>query len=249
MVKKQNVVVVKNYLMRNRLVAFLSFPAMIFVSVFVTVPTLFVSSNIGVLVIATVISEILAIILLTKFADGSLVWNDVRNKLYLKNFSVKKSLAGFILGVIAFAGLQFFAYLFSLAGLSMTSSDTSNSVASLEGVWRYVILVGFVFLIVPITEEIFFRGFILGSVKKSYPDDKKRAVFWGTLISVVYFSVAHYQGLDNFSSIFLLIWIGLIALVNCWSTLKTDSLNTAIVTHCTYNGITVLFMLIAPLIQ
>ena len=87
---------------------------------------------------------------------------------FVKHSALKTAnhiVTGLLIGLVVFAALQVIVILFGMAGISLDSSDTSEMVFSSNS-WILVYLM--TPLIVPIVEEVFFRGFILGFF--SYPD-------------------------------------------------------------------------------
>ena len=86
-------------------------------------------------------------------------------------------------------------------------------------------------IIAPITEEIFFRGFIYLYCKN------KVGTKWGIIISALAFGIAHFDFwifLPTFSGGVILAWIYE----------KTDSLYPAMIAHGTWNGIIIILLYI-----
>lgn len=240
--KKIKVVTVKNYPMRNRVMGFFSLPLLLLVSTFILIPIMaFNLVNVGTAVIATVVSEIIAIIIALKYTNSLSSW---REKLRLQNFSWKSTILGVTIGFCLMIVLQLLAWGLGHVGLGVESSDTSTSLGELHGISKYIVLFLFVPLVVPAVEEIFFRGYTLGFVVDSF-EDKRKGFIWGTIASVVSFAIAHFQGFNNFTDFFLLGWIGCIALIHCLLVRKTNSVFPAMFSHMTYNGLTVLVTVLA----
>mgnify|MGYP006269952159 CR=1 FL=1 len=86
-----------------------------------------------------------------------------------------------------------------------------------------------IIVVAPITEEIFFRGFIYLYFKS------KVGVQWGIISSALIFGVAHFN-----LWIFLPTFIG--GIILAWIYEQTDSLYPAMIAHGTWNGI-IIFLL------
>ena len=86
-----------------------------------------------------------------------------------------------------------------------------------------------IIIVAPITEEIFFRGFIYLYCKN------KVGVYWGIIISGLVFGLAHFN-----LWIFLPTFIG--GIVLAWIYEKTNSLYPAMIAHGTWNGIIIVLL-------
>lgn len=238
------VVTVKNFPMRNRLMGIMSLPLLLLVSTIFAIPlTLFNLINFSTAIFMTVVSEIIVIFIALLYTNSLSIWS---KKLRLTNFKWKNILAGATIGAGLMVLLQVFVYVFSLLGLGVESSDTSVSFGALTGFERYFLLYFFAPFVVPLIEEVFFRGYTMGFIEDSF-DNKKKGAFWGILISTVAFACAHIQGFSNFNDFFLVGWIAFIAFVNGMLVHKTQSVYTSMAVHIAYNSLTVLVTILATM--
>lgn len=152
-------------------------------------------------------------------------------------------LIGFAGGIIMFAGLQAVASILMSSGVSVESSETSNTIAGSSGILGIIIMAILVPFVVPIVEELFYRGYILSMLQNS-TINKKTGTIIGIIVSSIFFGIAHIQFTGGASDIFIPIWTGLIGLFNAILVVKSKSIYPAIILHCVYNGITVLSMIL-----
>lgn len=200
-----------------------------------------VSQNLLAALLLTVGAE-----LITIFIALWVVWGlkDWKNLLMLKNFKWKSVFLGFGIGLVLFVLLQVISNLFEYFGATVESSDTSVGLANLSG-WQSFIALGILTpFIVPFIEELFFRGYVLNFMRNGVGSGKKR-LYWAIAVSAFYFSIMHFQGLSTINDVVLLVWIGLIAVVNALLVIRYDSLYPAVAVHVGYNGITSLIMVLA----
>lgn len=82
------------------------------------------------------------------------------------------------------------------------------------------------FLLVPIVEELFFRGYFLGSLAKAFPP------FWTIVICAGVFAAVHlqYASLDAFA-LYNMSMVFVVSAVFAWSVFATRSLIPAIIGH------------------
>lgn len=241
---KTKVVVVKNYPMRNMVASVFSLLFLILASTIFSIPLLiFGKMGTAEALALTVVAELTVLVLVLKYV-GQL--KNFAKKLRLNNFKWKNVIGGLGLGFIMYFTLQGLAIGLEKIGMPIESSDTSVGITESTG-WAYIVS-AFVLvpIIVPFVEEMFFRGYVLGFAYDSFDKEKKpkQAIFWSLLISCVIFSLAHFQGFSSPTDIFLLIWIGLISLVNGILFLKTQSIYTSFALHMAYNGMTIIFPLL-----
>lgn len=237
---KPKVVVVKNFPMRNRVAAIFSLPFLLLVSAFLAFPIVIFSRgqfDISTALVMTIAAEILVVVFALVYVGELGNWV---KKLRLNNFEWKNVFGGFGLGLLLFMLLQACAIGLEALGMPIESSDTSTAITSSTG-WTYIVI-GFILvpIVVPFIEEVFFRGYVLGFFQDSFSDENKRkGTIWAIVVSSIIFSLAHFQGLSNSTDIFLLIWIGFIAVINGILFVKTKSIYTSFALHLAYNGITI----------
>lgn len=148
-----------------------------------------------------------------------------------------------VTGILLFIGLQGFASLIqNISGQTIESSETSTSIASGDGFFGMVVLLLMAPLVVPIVEELFYRGFIFGTLERSM-SSWKTGVIVGVIFSSVFFGLSHFQSTGSVTDGFILFWTGLIGFVNVVYALKSNSILTPILVHVFYNGITVVTLL------
>lgn len=82
------------------------------------------------------------------------------------------------------------------------------------------------FALIPIVEEIFFRGYFLGSLNKRF------SAFWAIIISAAIFALVHLQYVSaDFFALYNLASVFLVGAVYAWSVYFTRSLLPAIMGH------------------
>lgn len=236
--REKKIVKIKEKLsIQNLVIALLLFPIMVILSTLLGV--FFISINffnITVAVLTTLITEIIVIILALYYTENTANW---KNFLRLKNFNLISFLKGMIIGLVFWIMLQVFAISFEMLGIGLQSSDTSVSLVSTEGVSRWVTLYFVVPFIVPFFEEVFFRSTIMGFAERGIKNDKNSKVV-AILLSSVIFGLAHAQGFSTFTDFFIIVWTGLMGLINARLVYKYDSVYPAYGVHLSYNGITAL---------
>lgn len=231
------------YIFRNIMIAVLGLPLMGLLSFALYIP-FYLSGvkNITAGVLVTVFSEILVIILALALVGKNRKW---REALYLKNFKLKNVVMGFFTGLALFILLQAVSIGISMAGGKLESSKTSSALGDIDGFTKYFVLLIIVPLVVPLVEELFFRGFIFGFIKNSGMQNQKRALTIGVIVSAVTFGIAHFQGFDTPTGIFVVFLTAAIGAINCLLVHKTDSIYTAYACHAGYNLATSGVMLLA----
>lgn len=235
--KKTKIVIEKNYPLRNGVIGFASFPLLMLFSVVFVIPFVFLNAftfSTGLLL--TIAAEIITILVALKYTDSLKDW---RTKLRLRNFTWKTLAFGFGLGIFMYLLLQALAILSANLGFPVQSSETSVSLGGLAGWERVLLLYIAAPFIVPMIEEIFFRGYTMGFIQDAFKNPKLGA--WiGVIVSSVVFGLAHVQGFSSYGDIFLVCWTTIIAVVNALLMLKFKSLYPSFALHMGYNGITVL---------
>lgn len=239
--KKTKVVIEKNYKARSLAMSIFSLPLLLLVSALLVVPVVLLNVfSFGVGILLTIAAEIIVIFVALAYT-GNL--KNIRQKLRLQNFTWKSVLLGFGLGLIGYIVLQLLAYGFGEIGFGLESSDTSVSLTGLAGWERWLLLYFAAPFLVPLIEEIFFRGYALGFAQDAF-ESKRKGIIWGLIISTVAFALAHYQGLDGFNDIFLMCWTGLIGLTNALLMIRYNSIFPGFALHVGYNGLTVVLSVI-----
>lgn len=149
----------------------------------------------------------------------------------------------------------------------MSGADNGSVVTSFEGLWFVIIAIGIASIIGPISEEFFFRGFLLRGIIKSFDNHSERlhmeeledeAKFGyalnrffqksktviAVILSSVVFGFMHFQGFETFGQWFVVIITGLLGLVFAIVAVKTGRIGPTIFGHIFYNGGTVLLSLL-----
>lgn len=243
------VVYEKNYPSRRLIAGIFMVPMLLLVSTLLLVPVMVISlelaTSMGVAIPLTIAAEILAILWVVKYAWEPGRW---REALYLYRPKLKHVLFGAAVGGVLFLGLQGFALGLGALGLSIESSDTSVSIGALEGMERWMILFFLSPIVVPIVEEIFFRGALLNSFRNSTIPER-----WATpaaiALSSILFALVHVQGLSTVSDFALPAWIAGVAVVNALLMLKFKSVWVAAASHVAYNSITVAVVAVSSLLS
>lgn len=106
---------------------------------------------------------------------------------------------------------------------------------ALSNNFEYILAFVSLVIVAPVAEEIMFRGYLFGKLKK-------HAAIWVSIVfSSLLFAVAHGQfnvGIDTFA----------LGVVLCLLRLKTDSLWASIMLHMLKNGIAYFFLFISPIV-
>lgn len=232
--------VVRNTRMRMGIVGFGSLPFLLMVSSVLSVAPVMLGrvTVMGSLVIIAV-SEVVCIVWALSYMGARDRWRDVLA--FHRPSRWWWPVVGAAGGVAMFVALQLIATGLSKMGIPITSSDTSQEVMAVTGWQRVVVLGVFVPFVAPFLEELYFRGYTLHAVQGAMSGRGRGvATGIGVAVSAVAFSLAHFQGLSSASDVLLLVWIGLIAVVNAFLVLKSGSVLTSFCLHCCYNAATVL---------
>lgn len=154
--------------------------------------------------------------------------------------TTKTVFKGVLLGVILYGVLQIIGFISIQAGYPLGSSDTSEMIGT-SSVFMMFVMASF---LVPIAEEVFFRGYLFGFL--AYPMDKPGTLrkVSALIVSSVIFGIMHFQGMSTFTDIFILIWLTIVGFIFGLAYLKTGNLMTAIGAHIGYNGISAISMYI-----
>lgn len=170
----------------------------------------------------------------------------------LIGLGVAALLFGFVLGVQWLLG--------DVLGIDLTGSDNSGAFSALEGAWFFIVGLGIASILGPLSEELFFRGYVMQAIAKSIRNrlDKVnseieeglglRVAIWfnkyqyvfAAIISSVIFGFMHFQGAETFGQWLVVIITGTLGLVFAVMTIKFRRLGPAIFGHMFYNGATLL---------
>lgn len=227
------------------------FPLVYFVGILVGIVS-FILGFTGVVpgVLGFVIAEIIVLLLAFLTLESTLKVNkiDWKDMLYIKNFTFKNFFKGAGVGLSLYFIMQAAYILIGTIGGDVESSDTSTQIATVEGIGRYIVLIFLVPFVVPLMEELFFRGFIFGFIINSGLKRRKLALGFGIVFSSIMFGIVHQQGFDTLTGWFVVILTAVIGAVNCWLVHKTDSIWTAYASHMAYNLITSCTIILASMV-
>lgn len=184
-----------------------------------------------------VIAEVL-IIIFALFVTDQLRNRQWKTILGLSNFKWSNLVYGALIGFGLYVVLQIAHLILSLLTEPVGSSNTSESLGTTEGNARFIVLLLVVPFIVPFVEEVFFRGYILGFIRKSEMFTKKVSLIAGSVISILFFTALHVQGFSTVGDWFVIGWISFFALVQVFLTIRTGSIWMAFGSHMLYNLIT-----------
>lgn len=236
------VIAPKNWSARRKIVAFALVPAMLLASIITTIPVVLIygldisSIPIAPMLLASVVAEWIVIVCAFGFAGIKGFAKD-----YLKIHRWWHILVGIASGILCFVGLQAGAALTeSIWGHAVVSSTTSSQLAGVTGFMAILVLIGLVSILGPFTEEVLFRGVLVGSLRNS----SWKAPWISVLFSAVLFGSMHTQGLSTATDFFVIAWTALMggyfAILFIW----TKSIWTSTAAHITYNLVTSLLLLI-----
>jgi membrane protease YdiL (CAAX protease family) len=177
---------------------------------------------------------------------------------------------------VVFIGLGIAALLYGLVllsqwvlgdilGIDLAGSDNGAIFANLKGIWFIIVGIGIASLLGPISEELFFRGFVLQSIIKSADNqtakikeqklDEFEAPFFikfnkifqkikvplAVITSSIIFGLLHFQGsFETFGQIYVVIVTGTLGLVFGIAAVYFKRIGPGIFGHVFYNGATLL---------
>lgn len=193
----------------------------------------FGSVSITVGVMSILLAEVLVIFMALYVTKKNTQW---RSLLMLGNFKWKNVLIGVAAGAGLYS-LQIVATLsLALAGVRVSSSDTSNALTALSGFERFAILMIVVPFVVPFIEEVFFRGMVLNLIARSFDESKRRrGAIWGIAISSLVFILPHLQGFSTVSDWYVIISIAISGTTFAILAWRTQSVFTSYAAHLSYN--------------
>lgn len=208
---------------------------------------------------------------------GGMLWVTYRKgkRSFKEDFLVKfKKWDVFIgLGIAALLygimiGAQFL--LSDVFGLNLEGADNGALFLSYSGAWFIIIAVGIASILGPISEELWFRGFLMNSILKTIQNrrdklehlnlsEKSAPISWklvkffekiryplAVIVSSAIFGMFHFQGsLDGFGYWFIIIATGTLGTVFAIATLVFKRLGPSIFGHVFYNFSTLMIAVIA----
>lgn len=189
------------------------------------------------LLLAVTVAELAVMVAATAAVTGSVNrwWEFLR----VKGFNLKHLGVGVLAGAGMWLALQLANYGLVTMGVKMSSSTTAASLSGLTGGWRVFLWYVATPFIIPLLEEMFYRGMILSSFQTGIKNPRAARIL-GVLFATVWFGLAHAQGFNSVSDWFIVIWTGLVGFVNSILVLKQKHIWGAYGLHATYNGATVL---------
>lgn len=146
--------------------------------------------------------------------------------------------------------LQLLSWVLQNMGVDLTGSDNGSAFGPGNGIGGILVAIFIATLAGPISEEFFFRGFILRGIQNStsrslLPRVRKLAGPIAVILSSIVFGFMHFQGADSFGQWFVVIVTGTLGLVFGTITYKLNRIGPAVVGHIFYNGGTVLLAYLA----
>lgn len=136
-------------------------------------------------------------------------------------------------GMVGYLILTSILMAISLAILPFVDAGEAQDIglSDLSGQHQYVLAFISLVVLAPVAEEVLFRGYLFGKLKKFLP------IWLSIIITSVLFGVVHFQwnvGIDTFA----------LSVVMCLLRLKTGSLWPAILLHMMKNGVAFYFLFI-----
>jgi len=230
----------KNYDKRRRVIALTAVPVLLAASLIVSIPiaVIYMTPNIPVVVaiLATLAAEFLALAWAIWY--GKLT--PLKDFLYLRLPKWWYIPVGIVAGILGYVILQLGAMATtSIFGAEVGSSDTSTQLGNLQGFQAFIVLIGLVAVLGPVTEEFYFRGIIVGALQNS----KWNKPWIAIVVSGVSFGLMHFQGAGSVTDIFVLLWTMTMGFGFAWLLLKTKSIWTPVAAHVAYNAVTAIILL------
>ncbi len=166
-------------------------------------------------VYSQVLINIMAICIFRKY-----LYRSNEKQIIFKNF--KRNLWSAIIGVGVCLGHRIFFLLFwdftiqSMEGIMQTGID--SQVVFMNTIWGIL----YITVLAPVTEEIFYRGIIFNTARK------KHGNIYAVIVSSTLFAVAHMNGIQFISALFMGIVIG-------YAIVLTDNVYIGIIIHVVNN--------------
>lgn len=149
-----------------------------------------------------------------------------------------------LVGALLQVGLALvFAPLSNLAGSDGTTQIVAERISSVTDLWMRIVLILLVGLLVPIVEELAFRGVLLKAFQRRLDD---RAAIVATAFV---FAVLHWDGIEagNIAAgVITLTQLAIVGLVLGGLTVKHGRLGPAILLHAGFNVLTLMILFFAP---
>lgn len=244
-VNKQEVIVEKDYPARRLIAGVLSLPMLFLFSTVMVFPLLILNPALAtylpVVLPLTILAELVTIWWALKYAWPKEEW---KAALSLIKPKTKHIIIGLGAGLALMVVLQLVGAGFAALGYEVQSSETSSSLASLSGAERVLVFYILSPLIVPIVEELFFRGYVMNAFRGSTLPSKSRTAV-AVIVSSLLFAAVHMQGFSTFTDIFLPAWIFIVALTSAFLVIRFKSIWIAVASHVAYNSATVILSTIA----
>lgn len=230
------IVIQKNWDLRRKIIVISVVPLLMVVSIITTLPVIGIYGidltkiPISAILLATLVAEWLVILWAFFFGGMKQFAKD-----YFKVPRTRSLILAVILGILGFLGLQLGAWLIQEAtGTSVGSSATSTQLAGLSGPLAALVLIGVVGIIGPFTEEVLFRGVVVGSLQHS----TWKAPLVSLLVSGVLFGAMHAQGFSTPTDFFVIFWTGLLGVGFAALFLWKKSIWMPATAHMAYNLVT-----------
>lgn len=173
---------------------------------------------------------------------------------------------GLLFGAISLIIVVALSWLLSdVLGLDMEGADNGSFIFAQEGIWFFILAIGFASIVGPFFEELFFRGFALQAVLNTATNEQKMANalnphsfyskwtnFWykmryvsAVIFSSIVFGFMHFQGSETIGQWLVVIITGLLGMVFAIITIKFKRLGPAVFAHMIYNCSTLMLGVIA----
>lgn len=164
---------------------------------------------------------------------------------------------GLLIGLGLIVAVNGSSLLLEAFGVSMAGSDNGAVFGPGGGVAAAIMAVLIASIAGPFFEEVFFRGYILQAVRNTVLNQRDVSLRLGTqnplvdwaakhknglavTLSSIVFGFMHFQGVDTFGQIYVVLVTGLLGAVLAFTTLRYGRLGPAIFAHMFYNGGTLL---------
>jgi membrane protease YdiL (CAAX protease family) len=202
-----------------------------------TIPVLQDKQNLRLMLDATVV-DIIAIAAVLYF-----VLNEKRNKITSLGLTAKRVTVNIKYGVLAYIGLipilAFVMYLttalFNKFNIPIEPQPVLLILRNEKHIPSLIYMGFFTAIFGPFLEEIFFRGFAYNLFKKTI------GIFWGVLVSALFFAYIH----ANLASFFPIFCLGILL---AYLYEKTGSLIPSITVHVIHNSLSLIFLLFLKVI-
>lgn len=188
------------------------------------------------------ITEFISGVFLSIFLAKKLkILNNFHSPKITKNKAIIFSLFSSLLIII----IQiFFSFIIQLLGISLPQQEVLQlSNMGEHNIWTYINLFVFISLLLPIMEEMFFRGFLYNIFTKLFNKNTPLNFIYSSLCSSFIFGMLHLQSTGGLSNIFYTIVPFASGIILCYTYNKTGSIIYSIISHSCVNFINVLLVL------